>query len=86
MTAPTEAELEEATTLSMVLRDGWMAQLAAFPAPMTNQIMLNALGSMIETTFMSIPFEEPSHLLEEFDNWIKYTRGRLVDLQKERLN
>jgi hypothetical protein len=46
----------------------------------------NALGNMVEAVFVNVPWEEPPHMIEEFDHWVKYTRERLAETGKARLS
>jgi hypothetical protein len=49
-----------------------------------SQIALNMLASMLQITFTAMPFEQPGHLLEEFDHWAAHVRQRMTDIVKER--
>jgi hypothetical protein len=49
-------------------------------------VAFNAVGNLVEAIFINIPWDEPGHMLQEFDNWVEYTRSRLVDEHKAKLS
>jgi hypothetical protein len=52
---------------------------------MPPSLAYNVLGSLVSGIFSIVEFAEPQHALEEFDHWAKYTRERLAEVKKGKM-
>ncbi|MCA1458063.1 hypothetical protein I6F35_33560 [Bradyrhizobium sp. BRP22] len=78
----TEKEIERDADIGQAIaHDLFMAMNG-----ITVGVAFNVLGGLVEHFFCAIEFKQPQHALEEFDNWVAYTRGRIEETIRGRLS
>ena len=78
----TEEEVDAFSTAGTAMAHGL---LPAFHG-ISPYVAYNALGTMVAHIFAVVEFAEPQHALEEFDNWVKFTREHLADAIKRKMS
>jgi hypothetical protein len=76
-----EEENKSNADIGAFLANDILMQMNGMP-PM---IAYNMLANLVCGVFSRIEYEQPSHALDEFDNWSKTVREHLAGIIKERM-